>query len=233
MDVPASLPAPEQPADQPFMGPVRAALAGTLITVVGSEDGGTISERDAELVRRCTEGSEAACAELFSRYHRVLMPICLRYAQHAEEAKDILQEGFIRIFQHLGSYRGQGHFAGWLKRVMVNTAINHYRAETRMRTMARIEALDESGIPGAEHVEAVSRLTMDELVALVQALPPAYRLVFNLYVMEGCTHEAIAAQLGISVGASKSNLSRARAKLMEQAAALGHRAYFPERSNAR
>ncbi len=173
---------------------------------------------DQALIARCLDGEAAACSELYHRYYRQVMPICMRYARRTEEAKDILQDSFTRAFTKLHSYTGKGPFIGWLKRVTLNTAINHYHANSDERTNLRLDDLAPHSAATADpHGEqALSRLGAEELLALVRALPPAYRMVFNLRVVEGWSHEEIARELGISIGASKSNLSRARAKLMEQ-----------------
>lgn len=176
-----------------------------------------------ELIECCLNGQSAACSELYHRYYRQVMPICMRYARDTEEAKDILQDSFIRAFDRLHSYSGKGSFIGWLKRVTLNTAINHYHANSDSRSTVRIDDLaphaPATADPQAESI--LARLGAEELLALVRGLPPAYRMVFNLRVVEGWSHEEIAHELGISIGASKSNLSRARMKLIEQLAGRG------------
>ncbi|MBL7952370.1 MAG: RNA polymerase sigma factor [Flavobacteriales bacterium] len=177
-----------------------------------------VSRSDAALIKRCLEGDSAACSQLFKRYYGQLMPICMRYARSNDEAKDMMQDGFARIFAKLGTYSGKGHFIGWMKRVILNTAINHYRAAAEDRLNVRLDDITHGPALEADGSGELvtSALGVNELLSLVQELPPAYRMVFNLRVMEGWTHEEIAAELGISVGTSKSNLARARAKLMEQ-----------------
>jgi RNA polymerase sigma-70 factor (ECF subfamily) len=183
-----------------------------------TEPGDRAHGADLALIARCLDGEASACSELYHRYYKQVMPICLRHARHIEEAKDILQDSFTRAFTKLHSYSGKGPFIGWLKRVTLNTAINHYHASTDERSNVRLDDLGpHSPMTADPHGEqAMARMGAEELLALVRALPPAYRVVFNLRVMEGWSHEEIARELGISVGASKSNLSRARAKLMEQ-----------------
>jgi len=173
---------------------------------------------DLALIGRCLEGEEAACSELYHRYYRYVMPICMRYARRTEEAKDILQDSYTRAFSKLHSYTGKGPFIGWLKRVTLNTAINHYHANADERSNVRIDDLAPHSpeMTDQHGDQALARLGAEELLALVRGLPPAYRMVFNLRVVEGWSHEEIARELGISIGASKSNLSRARGKLMEQ-----------------
>lgn len=177
-----------------------------------------VSNADADLIKRCLRGESVACSELFKKYYGKLMPICMRYARSSDEAKDMMQDGFTRIFSKLSSYSGKGHFIGWMKRVMLNTAINHYRASVDERSHIRLD--DIAYGPALSDVEAgdlvTSSLGVNELLGLVQELPPAYRMVFNLRVVEGWSHEEIAKELGISVGTSKSNLARARMKLMQR-----------------
>jgi len=208
----------------------------------GRADGGltaqgeTAHAADLALIARCLNGEASACSDLYHRYYRHVMPICLRYARRTEEAKDILQDSFTRAFTKLHSYSGKGPFIGWLKRVTLNTAINHYHANSDERSNVRIDDLapHTSLASDACGEEALARMGAEELLGLVRALPPAYRMVFNLRVIEGWSHDEIARELGISVGASKSNLSRARAKLMEQvtgrsAPATGKRMQHEER----
>ena len=173
---------------------------------------------DRALIARCLDGEAAACSELYPLYYRQVMPICMRYARRTEEAKDILQDSFTRAFTKLYSWTGKGPFIGWLKRVTLNTAINHYHATSDERSNVRIDDLAPHSAATADPSgeQALASLGAEELLALVRGLPPAYRMVFNLRVIEGWSHEEIARELGISIGASKSNLSRARAKLMEQ-----------------
>lgn len=173
---------------------------------------------DAGLIARAVRGDQAACSLLYRRHYAMLMPICMRYAKDGDEAKDILQEGFVRIFSNLVAFSGRGAFIGWLKRVMINTAINHYHAQLRDRSVLRIEHLDqEDGQFGSlAHEDVFSKFSVSELLELVQGLSPIYRMVFNLRVIEGWSHEEIAKEMGISVTTSKSNLHRARANLMNR-----------------
>lgn len=180
----------------------------------------TSTADERELITRCLRGEEAACTELFHLHYRPLMAICMRYAKNTQTAEDILQDGYMRIFSGLASFRGQGSFQGWLKRVMVTTAINHYKAGRREFLGTGLDEMDRHEmIPDTSNDEGLSRLAMGELLQLVQGLPPAYRMVFNLRVMDGWSHDEIAKELGISTGTSKSNLNRARAILINALAA--------------
>ena len=138
------------------------------------------------------------------------MSICLRYAPNRESALEVLNDGFLKVFTRLDQYDPAQPFKGWLRRILINQAIDHYRQEIRHQHES-IEKAEQ--IPSIEAADSLSQLAHQELIELIQRLSPGYRVVFNLYVMDGFSHEEIADQLGISVGASKSNLSRAREKL--------------------
>ncbi len=137
------------------------------------------------------------------------MTICSRYASHREEAKEILNDAFFKVFTKLDKYQGDQSFKSWLNRILVNTAIDHYRK--RRHDEQTIDLVHASHLRTEE--SPLEQLSAKELLALVQQLPPSYRMVFNLHVVEGYSHPEIAEKLGISKGTSKSNLSKARLKL--------------------
>lgn len=137
--------------------------------------------------------------------------VCLRYAGSSEEAEDILQEGFIKVFKKIDSFRGDGSFEGWMRRIFVNTAIEHFR---RKRYLMPVTEKEENSMEG-KYSSALDDLGAKDIMALVQELSPGYRTVFNMYVVEGYTHKEIADILGISEGTSKSQLSRAKVILQE------------------
>ena len=137
------------------------------------------------------------------------MGICLRYSRTREEAVEILNDGFIKIFTKLDHYSKGLSFKGWLRRVLINSAIDYFRRNER-----HYHSLDISHVyyeSASENI--IDKLSEEVIIAAIQRLPPSYRMVFNLYVIEGYTHEEIANQLNISVGTSKSNLAIARNKL--------------------
>lgn len=138
--------------------------------------------------------------------------ICLRYAKDADGAKDILQDGFIKVFGKLKQYKAQGSFEGWMRRIFINTALEKFRTKIPILT------IDERLEVPLEIVSdtIISELAAAELLKMVQGLSPQYRLVFNLYAVEGYSHREVAETLGISEGTSKSNLSRARNILQER-----------------
>jgi RNA polymerase sigma factor (sigma-70 family) len=149
--------------------------------------------------------------ELYRRYSSKLFGVCLRYAGNAEEAEDILQEGFIKVFKKIGSFRSEGSFEGWVRRIFVNTAIEHFRRKTYLQPVTERE---EETIEG-NYLSVLDSLAEKDIIQLVQKLSPGYRTVFNMYVVEGYTHRQIADALGISEGTSKSQLSRAKIILQD------------------
>lgn len=142
-----------------------------------------------------------------------MLAICLRYCKNKEDAEDVLQEGFIRAFKYLDQYRNDGVFEGWLRRIMVNSALRKYEQLVKQQPALCLEGLEDTN---ATTPDVYSQLGSKDLLALVQHLPPACRAVFNLYVFEGLKHREIAQMLGISEGTSKSNLSDARSLLKQR-----------------
>ena len=139
------------------------------------------------------------------------MAICLRYAKNEDEAKDILQDGFIKVFEKIDKYGFEGSFEGWLRRIIVNTAIDTYRKNKREYSLNEAMVKDENTtIDFDETTSRYESLSVKDVVNSMQKLSPAYRTVFNLYVMEGMTHKEIADELNISEGTSKSNLAKAK-----------------------
>lgn len=166
---------------------------------------------ESDLIIGCIEGNRRMQEELYRRFSPRMYAVCLRYAANAEEAEDILQEGFIKIFKKLDSFRSEGSFEGWIRRIFVNTAIEHFR---RKRYLMPVTEKEENTIEG-KYVSVLDELAEKDILALVQELSPGYRTVFNMYVVEGYTHREIADILGISEGTSKSQLSRAKVILQD------------------
>jgi RNA polymerase sigma factor (sigma-70 family) len=138
--------------------------------------------------------------------------VCLRYSKSREEAEEVLQEGFIKVFECIHQYSFAGSFEGWVRKIMVNCALQKYRNKSQFRFVVSPEVADQEQIYTEN---TLSRIGTKELLSMVQKLPPAYRLVFNLYVFEGMKHREIAEHLRISEGTSKSNLSDARTLLQK------------------
>jgi RNA polymerase sigma factor (sigma-70 family) len=132
--------------------------------------------------------------------------ICLRYTKDHDQAKDVLQDGFMKIFDKIAQFEGRGNFEGWMRKVIVNTAIAEYRKQRYLS----IETMHISTYESEVFDNIESNISADELMNIVQELPPQYKLVFNMYAIEGYAHKEIAELLGITEGTSKSNLSRAR-----------------------
>jgi RNA polymerase sigma-70 factor (ECF subfamily) len=139
--------------------------------------------------------------------------VCLRYSKNREEAEEVLQEGFLKVFQFLHQFKGEGSLEGWVRKIMVNCALQKIRSRAQLAPVLNIESYDNE-LPLMDNIEG--RLNSKELLQLVMTLPPAYKMVFNLYVFEGYKHREIADMLGISEGTSKSNLSDARVLLKKK-----------------
>jgi RNA polymerase sigma-70 factor (ECF subfamily) len=169
-----------------------------------------------ELIKLCKQQNSQAQSELFLRYKDVLFTLCLKYCKSHAEAEDHLQDSFIRIFQNIKRYADKGSFEGWMKRIVINAAIDRYKKD--LYTVS----VDEQRIAEADTAidEQAMHLPLKTLLGLVQELPSRYRLIFNLYELDGYSHNEIADQLGISVGTSKSNLHRAKLILKEKVLAL-------------
>lgn len=166
---------------------------------------------DADLVKGCIEGDRKMQQQLYERFAPKMFGICLRYAGGVEEAEDILQEGFIKVFKKIASFRGEGSFEGWVRKIFVNTAIEHFRKKAYLQPITERE---EDTVDG-KHLTVLDTLAEKDIISLVQKLSPGYRTVFNLYIVEGYTHKEIAEILRISEGTSKSQLSRAKTILQE------------------
>ncbi len=153
----------------------------------------------------CKQQDRESQRMLYKHHYAYAMSICLRYIQTKEEAKEILNDGFMKVFLKIDQYNPETSFLGWLRRIMINTAIDHYRKEVKHYHQTSIE--NEHFVTTAS---AIEELGYQELMILIQQLTPAYRAVFNLYAIDGYSHKEIGQILGISEGTSKSNLSKAR-----------------------
>lgn len=165
---------------------------------------------DEELVNGCVLKNNAAQKLLFERFSRKMMGLCIRYADKTEEAEDMLQNGFIKVFEKIGTFRGTGSLEGWIRRIMVNESLTYLRKNKAMKMNIDIENAKYM-IPGNNPIgESVNE---KDLLKMIQQLPTGFRTVFNLYAIEGYSHKEIGEQLGISEGTSKSQYSRARVHL--------------------
>ena len=175
------------------------------------------------LIETCLKGDRHSQNELYRLFAPVMFTVCLRYGKDRHEAEEILQEGFIKVFSALQQYRNEGSLEGWIRRVIVTTALQRLRRHTPLHAVLPVEDDTYSDVAGSETIE--SNLNAKELLALVQALPLMYRTVFNLYVFEGYQHKEIAELLRISEGTSKSNLYDARQWLKQKIAARNQMAH--------
>jgi RNA polymerase sigma-70 factor (ECF subfamily) len=169
-----------------------------------------------KIIKACKKGKRGAFTKLYNMYANKMLGVCMRYAKSLEEAEDILQEGFIKVFQKIDTYAFQGSFDGWIRRVMVNTAINHYNAnkkyyENELYASDSNEEGDRTEFQEDDKNEI--QIPPQVLMSMIQQLPEGYKMVFNLYVFEGMTHMEIASFLGISESTSKTQLLKARKKL--------------------
>lgn len=175
-----------------------------------------IRDEEALLVDDCLEGNARAQAIFYQRFASKMYAICCRYSRDQDTAADVLQDGFIRVFQALYTFRKDGSLEGWVRRIIVNTALEHYRKTRANPTLSETsEAEHMGGDP-----EVSGDMGADDLLKLVQSLPDGYRNVFNLYAIEGFNHKEIAEMLQISEGTSKSQLARARQLLQNKLESL-------------
>jgi RNA polymerase sigma-70 factor (ECF subfamily) len=166
---------------------------------------------EAELIKGCQKGKRLYQQELYRKYYRKMLGVCMRYTNQPEDAEDVLQEAFIKVFKHIKGFRGKGSFEGWIRRIMVHTSIEHYRKRSRY-FMVEMEQAREVEL----NADQLSEMSKEEILEVIQSLSVGYRTVFNLYAIEGYSHKEIAEMLGISIGTSKSQYSRAKALLKEK-----------------
>lgn len=168
-----------------------------------------LSASEPDLIAACVRQERWAQQRLYEEFYGRMMSICLRYADREEDALDMLHEGFIKVFRHIGKYTPNTSLHAWIRTIIVNTCIDHYRKMDRRRT----ETLDH--VPADSHPDAsaLDMISAEEILSLVRELTPAYRVVFNLYVLEGYSHKEIADMLDITESTSRSNLVKARTKL--------------------
>ncbi len=167
-----------------------------------------------QIIEKCRHNDRKAQKVLYDCYAAAMLGICIRYCKNKNEAEDVLQEAFYKIFTHIDQYRGDGPFEAWMKRIVVNTAINHYHALKSHMVEDDItqvhEYLPEIAITPSQGY------TADELLKVINSLPQGYKMVFNLYAIEGYKHSEIAAMLGIDENTSKSQYSRAKALIRQK-----------------
>lgn len=171
---------------------------------MSSESNHIVSETD--LIKECIAGNRKMQELLYNRYSAKMYAVCLRYSGNSEDAQDLLQEGFVKIFLNLNKYRGEGSFEGWIRRIFVNTAIEYFR---RQHKITPVSETQENTFEDKDW-NTLNIMGERDIINIVQRLSPGYRQVFNMYVIEGYSHKEIADILGISEGTSKSQLARAK-----------------------
>lgn len=168
-------------------------------------------DRQQDYVAACTRNERWAQELLYKEYYPSMMALCLRYSNNKEDALDILHEGFIKVFRHISKFKQGTSLSSWIKRIMVNTAIDFYRKRVRRRT----EDLDTVYAVSTDDPGVISKMAVDDILSCLHELTPSYRAVFNLYIIEGYSHKEVAEKLGITESTSRSNLVKARTKLKD------------------
>lgn len=175
---------------------------------------------EEKIIEKCARNEKKAQKMLYERYAPVLLGICIRYAATRAEAEDILQEAFLKIFLNISDFQGKGAFEAWMRRIVVNTAITHFHQNQKFRYHYDIEDVQERKIENYKVLQNASDFTRQELFDVIKSLPDGYRVVFNLYAIEGYKHKEIAQMLDIDTNTSKSQYSRARKVIQKKLAAL-------------
>lgn len=168
---------------------------------------------EEEMIKGCLKNNPLAQRTLYNKLGPKMMGVCLRYMTNTEEAEDVLQDGFVKVFDKLGAYSGTGSFEGWVRRIFVNTALDAIRKNRKLKHQTQIEnvafALESNDF-------IFETLVAEDLMKVLQELPQGYKTVFNLYAIEGYSHKEIAKRMNVTVSTSKSQFSRAKAMLREK-----------------
>lgn len=176
---------------------------------------------EAELIEGCISGNPRAQKQLYDKFSGKMMGVCLRYCANSDEAEDVLQEGFVKVFTKIAEFKSDGSFEGWIRRIMVNTALDMIRKNKKHAFNASIDEVNNHLTDGET---ALNQLAAEDLLNLLSKLPTGYRVVFNMFAIEGFSHKEIAEHLGVTESTSKSQYSRARAFLKESIERLEKRA---------
>lgn len=168
---------------------------------------------EEEMIAGSLKQDEKAQKALYNSLSRKMMGVTLRYCSSVDEAQDVLQDGFIKVFSKLSSYNGEGVFEGWVRRIIVNTALDHIRKSKNERFHVDVNEVDYLL---ADQTIILESLAADDLLKVIQELPLGYKTVFNLFAIEGYSHKEIAEELGVTVNTSKSQYSRARTFLQKK-----------------
>ena len=166
---------------------------------------------ERELIKGCIRNDRHCQRALFDRYSGIMLTVCRRYTRHEMEAEDILQDALIKVFKNIEKFKFEGSFEGWIRRIVVNTALKNYKKSSVQKEQIGLESYQE----GTIEPEAIANLGEEELMIMIARLPDGYRIVFNLYVVEGYSHREIAETLVIQESTSRSQLVKARRLLQE------------------
>jgi RNA polymerase sigma factor (sigma-70 family) len=164
---------------------------------------------ETDLIKGCIDGDRQMQELLYKKFSSKMYGVCLRYSGNVDDANDLLQEGFIKVFKNLLKFRGDGSFEGWLRRIFVNTSIEHFRKKVKLYNVTEVQ---ENTIEDTD-LNILDTLAEKDIIILINELSPGYKTVFNMHVIEGYSHKEIADMLGISEGTSKSQLARAKGVL--------------------
>lgn len=178
-----------------------------------------IEHKNAEIahwIADCKKGNHRAQHKLFKHFYADMYQVCMRYASSTDEADDMLNEGFLKVFSNLDKYENTGSFESWMKRVMVNAALDYRRKYDNHAEMTDLDAVAETTAIGYDVNQALSKMTSEDLVSLIQQLPPMTRTVFNMFVFENYSHAEIAQQLNMSEGTSAWHVNAARTRLKNE-----------------
>jgi RNA polymerase sigma factor (sigma-70 family) len=167
---------------------------------------------ETDFINRCIAGDRKSQEDLYNHFAGKMYAVCLRYSKDTEEAQDILQDGFVKVFRNLEKFRNEGSFEGWLRRIFVNTAIEYYRKRNKLSSS--ISEQIENSIED-DSVTVFEKLAATDVIKIINELSPGYKAVFNMYVIEGYSHKEIGELLQISEGTSKSQLARAKGMLQK------------------
>lgn len=167
-----------------------------------------------KLIKECAAGKSRAQARVYELFAPKMFGVCLRYSRDSTEAEDNLQEGFLKIFEKIDTFRHEGSFEGWIRRIMVNVSLEKFRKQHILHPVEDVTVFEEAQFSN----DIIASISAKDLLNLIQELSPRYKMVFNLYVLEGLNHKEIAEEMQISVGTSKSNLARARLILKKKVA---------------
>ncbi|HET7115797.1 MAG TPA: RNA polymerase sigma factor [Hanamia sp.] len=164
---------------------------------------------ESDLIKGCIEGDPQMQRLLYDRFASMMYAVCLRYSENTEDANDVMQEGFIKVYKSLSKFRAEGSFEGWVRRIFINTSIEHFRKKVKLYNVSEVS---ENTVEDGD-LSALDVLAAKDIMNIVNELSPGYKLVFNMHVIEGYSHKEIAKILGITEGTSKSQLARAKGVL--------------------